>query len=617
MKNKLDKENIRKIIEILISFLIFLLAVIIKLEYISIVLYIISYLIVGADVIKEFLNNILKGKVFGENFLMCIATLGAFLIGEKAEAVMVMLLYQIGELLQDYAIDKSKRRITELMDIKIEYANLFKNGKIKKVAPESILIGDIIVVKKGERIPLDGIVIEGTSYLDTSSLTGEAMPLLVEKNTFVLSGSINNGNVIKIKVTSLYKNSTVNKILDLVENVSERKSHSENIINKLAVYYTKTVVIIAILLLILLPIITDISIKTSLIKSLTFLVISCPCALVISIPLCFFSAIGCGSKMGILIKGSNYIEKLNKTDTIIFDKTGTLTKGQFKIEKIVANEKTKEKMLELASYTEYYSNHPIAKVIKDAYKKDIDLKKISNFEEIIGMGIKCTVDKDNILLGNEKLLNKYHIKYPKNNELGTVLYMAINGKYEGYILINDELKENSKDVIKTLKKLGIKKIVMLTGDIKSIGENIAKNLKIDEVYTELLPQDKVSILDKIKKDNELKNIIYVGDGLNDAPVLVFSDVGISMGQRGSDSAIEASDVVIMEDNLDKIVTLLKLSKKTMKILYENIIFALVVKFLILFFSLFCTTSMWMAVFADVGVTLILILNSLRLLYTKE
>ncbi len=606
-----------KLIKIIISLGIFLIAIIGNFDnnILSIILYIISYLIVGYDVIKEAFENIFEGKLFDENFLMTIATIGAFIISEYPEAVCVMLLYQVGELFQEYASEKSRKSITSLMNIRPDYANLYKNKKIIKVNPEKVLINDLIIVSPGEKIPLDGIVVEGTTLLNTSALTGEVIPRKVTKNDKVLSGSINIDGVIKIKVTGLYKNSTVNKILELVENVSENKAKSENFITKFAKIYTPIVVLIAVFLVAFMPFVTSVGFKVWLYRSLSFLVVSCPCALVISIPLSFFSSIGGASRNGILIKGSNAIEKMNKISTIVFDKTGTLTEGKLSIQKIKGIDISKNELLKIVAMSEYYSNHPIALAIKNAYKEDIDSKNIKNVKEITGMGIKCKIDNLNVLVGNEKLMNKYDIKITKSKEDGTIIYVAVDKKYSGYIVINDKIKSDAKNTIISLKKLGIKRIVMLTGDLNDNGKNVSKYLNINEVYTELLPNDKVNIVSNIRNANNGK-VAFVGDGINDAPVLCLADVGISMGGIGSDSAIEASDIVIMNDNISKIVDLLKLSNKTMKIVYENIIFAILIKIIVLLLSLFGISYMWQAVFADVGVTIITTINALRLLFVK-
>lgn len=606
-----------KLIKIMISLGIFLVAIIsdFENEIVSIILYIISYLIVGFDVIKEAFENIFEGKLFDENFLMTIATFGAFLISEYPEAVCVMLLYQVGELFQEYASEKSRKSITSLMNIRPDYANLYKNKNIIKVNPEKVSINDLIIVSPGEKIPLDGIVVEGTTLLNTSALTGESIPRKVNKNDKVLSGSINIDGVIKIKVTSLYKNSTVNKILELVENVSEKKAKSENFITKFAKIYTPIVVLIAVFLVVFMPFVTSISFKVWLYRALSFLVVSCPCALVISIPLSFFASIGGASRNGILIKGSNAIEKMNKVNTIVFDKTGTLTDGKLSIQKIKGIDISKKDLLKVVTHSEYYSNHPIALAIKNEYKEDIDNKSVKNVKEITGMGIKCQIDNLNVLVGNEKLMKKYGIEITKCKQDGTIIYVALDKKYSGYIVINDKIKSNAKNTIINLKKLGIKRIVMLTGDLNDTGRQVSKYLNINEVYTELLPNDKVNVLSNIINE-ENGEVAFVGDGINDAPVLCLAGVGISMGGIGSDSAIEASDIVIMNDNISKIVDLLKLSNKTMKIVYENIIFAILIKIIVLLLSLFGMSHMWEAVFADVGVTVLTTINALRLLFVK-
>lgn len=610
----------KNIIKIIFSFVLFIISFLIKFDYelINIILYVISYLLVGLEILKKALKNILKGKVFDENFLMAVATIGAFFIKELPEAVAVMLFYQIGELFQKLAVNKSKKSIANLMDIRPDYANIYDDGNIKKIDPNMVKKDDIIVVKPGEKIPLDGIVIEGASSLDTSSLTGETMLKEVKVNDEVLSGCINLNGLIKIKVTKEFSESTVSKILDLVENASSRKAKSENFISKFAKYYTPIVVLVAVLIALIPPIILDSNFNIWIYRALSFLVVSCPCALVISVPLSFFSAIGKASKMGVLIKGSSYLENLSKVDTIVFDKTGTLTKGVFKVQKINALDISKYELLKIVAHAEYYSTHPVALAIKSMYDDVIYEDKIKNIEEIPGCGIKGLIDNQQVLIGNEKLMHDNNIEFDKCNDIGTILYVALDRKYKGYILIADEVKEDAEEVIKKLKRNNIKNIVMLTGDRKSVADNIASILNIDKVYSDLLPQDKVEIFEELlnnKKGNS--KIAFVGDGINDAPVLSLADIGISMGGSGSDSAIEASDIVLMTDEVKKILDVIKLSHKTMNIVKENIIFAITVKVLILILSALGVSSMWQAVFADVGVSLVAVLNALRLLYIKK
>ena len=602
---------------IITSLILFLVALIIDFnnELINNILYIIAYIIVGFEIIGKAIRNIFKGKVLDENFLMSIATIGAFLIGEFPEAVAVMLFYQIGELFQDYAVDKSRKSISNLMDIRPDFANVYRDGKVRKVNPSDVKIGEVIVIKPGEKIPLDGYVIEGKSSLDTKALTGESLPREVEKNSQILSGSININGVIKVKVTKEYSESTVSKILDLVENASNKKSKSENFITKFAKYYTPIVVITALFLAVIPPlVIQDASFSDWVYRALSFLVVSCPCALVISIPLSFFGGIGGASKKGILIKGSNYLEALANTEIVVFDKTGTLTKGTFKVQQIHSVEISKEELLRIAAYSENYSNHPISLSVKDAYNKEIDESKITKTKELAGMGVIAQIEGKDVIVGNEKLMTEENIAFTKCKEVGTILYVAINKKYVGYILIADEIKQDSIKAIKDLKENNIKKTVMLTGDKKEAGENVAKKLGLDMVYTELLPDGKVEKLESLLKEKSKNGkLAFVGDGINDAPVLALADIGIAMGGLGSDAAIEAADVVLMTDEPSKIVDAIKLSKKTLRIVIENIIFAIFVKVLILILSAFGLSTMWQAVFADVGVSIIAIVNALRAL----
>ena len=577
----------------------------------------ISYLIAGYDILIKALKNIIKGKVFDENFLMGIATLGAIGIKEYPEAVMVMVLYQIGEYLQDKAVEKSQNSITELMDIRPDYANIKKDGDLIKISPYEVKIGDTIIVKTGEKIPLDGIIIDGTATLDTSALTGESRPREVKIGDEAISGCINTNGLLKIRVTKEYGQSTVSKILDLVENASSKKTKTENFITKFAKIYTPVVVLAAFFLAILPPLIFGSNFSVWINRALTFLVISCPCALVISVPLGFFAGIGGASKCGILVKGSSYLELLSKPETIVFDKTGTLTQGCFKVVKIVQQEDTtKEELLELTAYAESYSNHPIALSIKKAYDKNIDKNRISEISEIAGNGVRAEINGCSILVGNENLLKNHNISYQKANETGTIVYTAKNSKFLGYIVISDELKEDAQKAIMELKKLKLQ-TVMLTGDTEESGLAVAKELNIDKAYTQLLPIDKVDkIEDIIEQKTKNKSVIFVGDGINDAPVLTRADVGIAMGGLGSDAAIEAADVVIMDDKPTKVATAIKIAKQTLTIVKENIAFALGIKVLFLILGAFGFVTMWGAVFADVGVTLIAVLNSLRALKIK-
>lgn len=609
-------------IKIIISAILFVLALVIPFsnEWINNGFFIISYLVVGCEILKKAVRNIFRGKVFDENFLMAVATIGAFAIGEFPEAVAVMLFYQVGELFQSYAVDKSRKSIASLMDIRPDYANIEKDGKVEKVDPDEVKIGDIIIVKTGEKIPLDGVVIDGTSSLDTMALTGESVPRVVKTEDEVLSGCINKDGLLKIRVTKEFGESTVSKILDLVENASSKKSKSENFITKFAKYYTPTVVIIAVLLAFIPPIILkDFStFSVWLYRALSFLVVSCPCALVISIPLSFFGGIGGASKMGILIKGSNYLEALANTETVVFDKTGTLTEGIFEVQDIYAEGIEKDELLRIVAHAENYSNHPIAKSVKKAYNKEIDEKIIKNPQELSGKGIWAKIDEKDILVGNEKLMLEEKIDFKKCDEVGTILYVAIDKKYVGYVLIADKIKQDSPKTIRELKAMNIKETVMLTGDKKEVGEYVAKKLNMDKVYTELLPDGKVEKVEELlKQKSEKGKLVFVGDGINDAPVLTISDIGVAMGGLGSDAAIEAADIVIMTDETSKISKAINLSKKTMRIVRENIIFAIFVKIAVLVLTAFGASTMWEAVFADVGVSVIAIINALRMLNIKK
>ena len=611
----------KKGIKIIIALILFLIAFIANFgnEWINNAIYIVAYIIVGFEIVKKAVRNIARGKVFDENFLMTIATLGAFGIGEFPEAVAVMLFYQVGELFQSYAVDKSRKSISNLMDIRPDFANIEKNGKLEKVDPDEVEIGDIIVVKPGEKIPLDGLIVEGRTSLDTKALTGEALPREVIEGEEVLSGCINLNGVIKVKVTKEFGESTVSKILDLVENASSKKSKSENFITKFAQYYTPIVVIIAVLLAIIPPLVIEGAMFTNwLYRALSFLVVSCPCALVISIPLSFFGGIGGASKMGILIKGSNYLEAISNTEIIVFDKTGTLTEGVFEVQKIEPVNISKEELLKIAAYAENFSNHPISVSLKKAYNKTINEDEIKKSEEIAGMGIIARIGEQDVLVGNEKLMKEKEIQFEKVDEVGTILYVAIENKYVGYILIADKIKKDSKDAILKLKKNNIKQTVMLTGDKKDVGESVAKELGLDKVYTELLPDGKVEKVEELLKGKSEKGkLAFVGDGINDAPVLALADIGIAMGGLGSDAAIEAADVVLMTDEPSKIVKAIQLSKKTMRIVKENIVFAITVKIAVLILSALGIATMWAAVFADVGVSVIAIINALRVLRVKN
>lgn len=579
---------------------------------------ILAYILVGYEIIFKALRNILKGKIFDENFLMTIATLGAFAIGEYKEAVAVMLFYQIGEWFQNYAVDKSRKSVMDLMNIRPDYAWVYRNNEFQKVSPEEVKKGEIVLVKPGEKVPLDGVIIEGVSSLDTRALTGEVIPKRVCEKDEVLNGSINNEGLLKIKVTGEFSTSTVSKILELVENASSRKSESENFISKFARYYTPIVVLIALLLVVIPPLFFRASFNVWLYRALSFLVVSCPCALVISIPLSFFSGLGAASKMGILIKGSNYLEALAHTEIIVCDKTGTLTEGVFKVQKIEPIDITAKELLKYATYAECYSNHPISISLKEAYAKRIDEKKIKETQEISGEGIMAKIEKKNVLVGNEKLMNAYKIKFTKSKEVGTIIYIAIDNKFKGIILIADKIKNDSYKAIKAFRKNHLKKVIMLTGDCENTSKEVAERLQLDEYHAELLPLDKVTEMTKLLEQKTASGkLLFVGDGINDAPVLAMADIGVAMGGIGSDAAIEAADVVIMNDELSKIDTAIKLSKRTMSIVKENIIFAITIKILVLIFCALGLASMWAAVFADVGVSILAILNALRILKTKK
>ncbi|MGN4446370.1 heavy metal translocating P-type ATPase [Bacillus cereus group sp. MYBK79-1] len=589
-------------------------------QMITISLFVLAYLLIGGDIVWRAIRNITRGQVFDENFLMAIATLGAFAIQQYSEAVAVMLFYQVGELFQSIAVNRSRKSITSLMDIRPDYANVKVGNETKQVSPEDVQIGDYIIVKPGEKVPLDGKVVEGTSMVDTSALTGESVPREVEVGNDVLSGFVNQNGVLTIEVTKEFGESTVSKILDLVQNASSKKAPTENFITKFARYYTPVVVITAAIMAFIPPLILEgATFSEWIYRALVFLVISCPCALVVSIPLGFFGGIGGASKSGVLIKGSNYLEALNDVKYIVFDKTGTLTKGVFKVTKMEPSEGiTNEELLEYAAFAEVYSNHPIAQSIRKAYGKSIDEKIIDDYNEISGHGTVVKVQGKEIFAGNAKLMRKENITFKQPETVGTLVHVAVDGEYAGYIVISDEVKEDSKQAIQKLKELGIKKTVMLTGDAKSVGEAVGKELGLDEVHAELLPQQKVEEIEKIDAaKNGKEKVAFVGDGINDTPVLARADVGIAMGGLGSDAAIEAADIVIMTDEPSKIATALNIAKRTRRIVWQNIIFALGVKGLVLLLGAFGIATMWEAVFSDVGVTLLAVLNAMRVLRVKD
>ncbi|MFZ7972622.1 cadmium-translocating P-type ATPase [Fusobacterium nucleatum] len=606
----------KKEVIIIISAILFVITLFVKMnQTLQLILMLVAYILLGKDTVLKAIKNVEKGDFFDENFLMTVATLGAIMIGEYPEAVAVMLFYEVGELFQSYAINKSRKSIADMMDIKPEYANVIRDNKSQKIDPDEVQIGETIEIKPGERVPLDAIIIKGESTLDTSALTGESIPVEVREGATILSGCININALIIAKVTKEYFDSTVNKVLDLVENAASKKSTSERLITRFAKIYTPIVIGLAILLAILPPVISgEYNFRLWIFRALSFLVVSCPCAFVISIPLSFFSGIGAASRAGVLIKGGNYLEALSKVDTVVLDKTGTLTKGVFNVQKVIVVDKNikEDKFISLVAMAESGSNHPISKSIQKYYNKEINTNSINSIKEISGKGIEAVIDNKKILVGNEKLIN-----VPKNisiDDIGTILYVEIDNKFTGYIIISDEIKKDSQKAIKGLKNMGIKKTIMLTGDVEKVAKKVGEDLGIDEIYTNLLPQDKVSKFEEIIKNKNSKgNVVFVGDGINDAPVLARADVGIAMGAMGSDAAIEAADVVIMTDEPSKIVTAIKSSKKTMKIAMQNIILAFGVKAIALILSALGITDMWMAVFADTGVTILAVLNSFRAL----
>jgi len=616
-----EESNKGEIIKLAVSAVIFGIATAFKFSFaVELILYLISYILVGGEVVLRALKNIRRGQVFDENFLMGVATIGAFAIGQYPEGVAVMLFYQVGELFKDMAVNHSRKSISALMDIRPDFANLKINDDIKKVSPEEVSVGDIILVKPGEKVPLDGKVIDGSSMVDTSALTGESVPREVTVGDNILGGVINKNGLLTIEVEKEFGDSTIAKILDLVQNASSKKAPTENFITKFARYYTPIVVFSALALAVIPPLVIDgATFSQWIYRALTFLVVSCPCALVISIPLGFFGGIGGASKNGILVKGGNYLEALNNVEIVVFDKTGTLTKGVFKVTEVKAlNNISKDELISFAAYAESYSNHPIAISILKAYGEEIVKDVVSNYEEISGYGVKVLFDGKEVLAGNYKLMNKENILYEQVETIGTVVHIAVDKKYAGYIVISDEVKDDSAKAIKALKAIGVKKIVMLTGDNKTVGTKVAKQLGIDEVYTELLPDQKVEKLELLDKEKSLKGkLVFVGDGINDAPVLARADIGIAMGGVGSDAAIEAADVVIMTDEPSKIVSAIKIAKKTRTIVMQNIFFALGIKLILLVLVAVGIGTMWEAVFGDVGVTILAVLNSMRAIKTEN
>ena len=606
----------KKEVIIIISAVLFAIALFVRMtQNLQLILMLVVYILLGKDTVLKAVKNVEKGDFFDENFLMTVATLGAIMIGEYPEAVAVMLFYEVGELFQGYAINKSRKSIADMMDIKPEYANVIRDNKSIKVDPDEVQIDETIEIKPGERVPLDAIIIKGETTLDTSALTGESLPVEVREGATILSGCININSLILAKVTKEYFDSTVNKVLDLVENAAAKKSTSERLITRFAKIYTPIVISLAVLLAILPPIISgEYNFRLWIFRALSFLVVSCPCAFVISVPLSFFSGIGAASRAGILIKGGNYLEILSKVDTVVFDKTGTLTKGVFNVQKVVVLDKSikEDEFISLVAMAESGSNHPISKSIQKYYNGEIDKNSINSIKEISGKGIEALINNIKILVGNEKLVN-----IPSNlviDDIGTILYVEIDNKFTGYIVISDEIKKDAQKAIKGLKDIGVKKSIMLTGDIEKVGKKVGEDLGLDEIYTNLLPQDKVSKFEEIIGNKKSKgNVAFVGDGINDAPVLARADVGIAMGAMGSDAAIEAADVVIMTDEPSKIITAIKSSKKTMKIAMQNIALAFGVKAIALILSALGIADMWMAVFADTGVTILAVLNSFRAL----
>ena len=591
-------------------------------QWLVFLIYLIPYLVIGYDIVYKAVRNISHGQVFDENFLMMVATFGAFGVKEYSEAVAVMLFYQVGELFQNYAVGKSRQSISDMMNICPEYANIEEDGVLTQVDPDDVEVGTIIVVKPGERIPLDGIVTEGTTMIDTAALTGESVPRRATVGDEIISGCVNGSSTIKVKVTKAFEDSTVARILELVENASSKKAKVENFITRFAKYYTPVVTIGAVILAILPPLILGGGWADWIQRACIFLVISCPCALVISVPLGFFGGIGASSKIGILVKGSNYLEAVAEMTTIVFDKTGTLTKGEFKVSEVQPsadknNTIGKEELLEIAAYGEGYSNHPIANSIREAYGKTLSMERVTDTEEIAGHGIHTFIDGREVYLGNAKLMEAQNIAYTENKTAGTVVYVACNNVFAGSIVISDTVKEGSKDAIRDMKQVGVKKTVMLTGDRQAAADAVAAELGIDEVHAELLPADKVGQVEKLLgAQNEKERLAFVGDGINDAPVLTRADIGIAMGSMGSDAAIEAADIVLMDDDIRKIASLVKIARKTLGIVKQNIVFALAVKALVLLLGALGMANMWEAVFADVGVSVIAILNSMRTLNTK-
>jgi Cd2+/Zn2+-exporting ATPase len=617
----MSRKQKKMLIRILISAVVLVAAKLLPAEdwvswgnWISTALFLISYLVIGWDVLWRAVRNIAHGQVFDENFLMAIATIGAFVTSEYAEGVAVMLFYQVGELFQSYAVGRSRQSISALMDIRPDYANIERDGQLEQVDPDEVAVGDTIVIKAGEKIPLDGVVLEGTSAVDTAALTGESLPRSIAPGDDVISGCINQSGLLRVRVTKEFGESTVAKILDLVENSSSKKAKAENFITKFARYYTPAVVIGALLLAVLPPLFFGGEWADWVHRALIFLVISCPCALVISVPLSFFGGIGGASKCGILVKGSNYLEVLSKAEMVVFDKTGTLTKGVFNVTAIHPDSFTEGELLELAALAESYSDHPISRSLKEAYGKELDTARVTSTEELSGRGVRAVIDGKTICVGNDKLMEEIGVQWHPCHRVGTTVHVAVNGLYVGHLVISDEVKPDAAKAIAALKQQGVRKTVMLTGDAKAVGENVAQSLGLDEVHTELLPADKVDQVEKLLGEkSEQGKLVFVGDGINDAPVLSRADVGIAMGALGSDAAIEAADIVLMDDQPSKIAVAMQIAKKTLRIVMQNIVFALGVKAIVLILGALGMANMWEAVFADVGVSVIAILNASRAL----
>ena len=614
----MSKKQKRTLSRILLSAALLAVAALLPLNgWARLAVFLLPYAVIGWDVLWRAVRNIARGQVFDENFLMALATVGAFCVGEYPEAVFVMLFYQVGELFQSYAVAQSRKSIASLMDIRPDYANIEQDGALIQVAPEEVAVGSAIVIKAGERIPLDGVVLEGSSTVDTAALTGESLPREVQSGDDVISGCVNLSGVLTVQVTRPFAESTVSKILDLVENSSSKKAKAEHFITKFARYYTPAVVLAAVALAFLPPLFTAISWTDSITRALNFLVVSCPCALVISVPLSFFGGIGGASRDGILVKGGNYLEVLARTEIVVFDKTGTLTKGVFNVTAIHPDDIPEARLLELAALAECYSDHPISRSLKEAYGKDIDASRVSGVEELSGRGVKAVVDGRPVCAGNDKLMEELGVKWHPCHRVGTTVHVAVDGIYAGHIVISDEVKEDAKAAVAALKALGVRKTVMLTGDAKAVGEAVAADLGLDEVHTQLLPADKVDRVESLLKQVSSKGALaFVGDGINDAPVLSRADIGIAMGGLGSDAAIEAADVVLMDDKPSKLSDAISIARRTLSIVRQNIFFALAVKALVLVLSAVGLATMWEAVFADVGVSVIAILNAMRALKRK-